>query len=246
MKPAGNMRSRIRTASCLWLGALVFASSTVQAQGFIQAASGKVIAGESQLVTVDGLEVTGRIKSATVINGSLKSFSLVDESGNKTKYLAADVAELRVKVGILMKLDLLSQSAQSIKKLVDADFDEILTRDHVIYERVLLPKKDKYRLLQLLNPGFDGKFKVYPDPRFFAKESAEHSVFGVKVAGGKAKSFLLAKNGQKSVVIKKGSYEKQFEEVFGDCQDILDNFAGKKRKFKHFAEHVFVYDQLCD
>ena len=41
-------------------------------------------------------------------------------------------------------------------------FEDIVEREYLYYERVEMPKHDiMYRLAQLLNPGFDGKIKVY-------------------------------------------------------------------------------------
>lgn len=138
---------------------------------------------------------------------------------------------------------MIAESTESIKKIIKTDFKEIIEREYIIYEQALLPKKkDKYRLLQLLNPGFDHRIKVFQDPN--AKETAGIKIGGAKLVGGEDKSFLVVKDGAKSEKITKGKYKKQFQILFGDC-DLASVMDNSKMKFKNFAAHVFVYDQIC-
>jgi hypothetical protein len=110
-----------------------------------------------------------------------------------------------------------------------------------VFERALLPKKDKYRLLQLVNPGFDHVLKVYEDPN--AKEV--NGLLSNPFRQGDPKSFLIVKGGDKSILVKKDGYKKQFKQIFGECDEMMEAYADKKTKFKNLAEHVFAYDQLC-
>ena len=106
-------------------------------------------------------------------------------------------------------------------------------------------KKDKYVMMQLLNPGFDSKIKVYVDPN--AGESAGVGVGGVKLVGGEDKSYLVVFDGGKSTKYKKGKYKKEaLGQLYKDCDVFKQNYEGEKFKWKNFAEHVFVYDQLCN
>ena len=88
-----------------WRAALVFALATLgwlspqaQAQGFIEPAPDRAIVGDCEVTTVEGQRVTGRIKHRTRWNSFLTSVSIRDEAGNRIKYSAADILELKVKV----------------------------------------------------------------------------------------------------------------------------------------------------
>lgn len=94
--------------------------------------------------------------------------------------------------------------------------------------------------MQLLNPGFDTKLKVYDLPN---AKSGETSIGGIAVGGDKATAYLVVKNGE-SLKITKKKYKKQdFKLLFSDCPKILEN---NEPNFKEFATHVFFYDQLCE
>jgi hypothetical protein len=149
-----------------------------------------------------------------------------------------------VKATKLAKLSMLNESSTSIRELVNTDFDQIVNREYIIFEHALrATKKDKAAMMQLLNPGFDSKIKVFDDPD--ANETAGLNVNGVQVSGGQERSYLFVKNDEKAVMVRRGSYRKNFEELYGDCPVMIQSFEGDKIKFQDLASHVFVYDQLC-
>mgnify|MGYP006921589260 CR=1 FL=1 len=215
----------------------------LRAQAFISGVSELHPSKDCIVELTDGSEMKAGMSSAVIINGFLKTVTLKDENGVKTKLKADEIRRLKVKADALAKLDMMAESTSSVKELIKTDYNDIIDREYIIYEQALLPKKkDKYRLLQLLNPGFDHRIKVYQDPD--AKETMGLSLGDVQLTGGEDKSYLVVKDGAKSVVVKKNKYKKDFPELFGDCSigEIIDS---GKVKFKNFAAHVFVYDQIC-
>jgi hypothetical protein len=98
--------------------------------------------------------------------------------------------------------------------------------------------------MQILNPGFDKKIKVYADPQ--AKETRGLALGGVRLTGGEDKSYLLVKDGAKSVKVKKKSYRDNFQELYVTCPKMLAVFEGNKIKWDDVAGHVFVYNQVCE
>jgi hypothetical protein len=105
-------------------------------------------------------------------------------------------------------------------------------------------KGDKIRLMQLLNPGFDSKLKVFADPNP-NRETSGIGIAGVKLTGGIDKSYLFVQNSQKAILVKKGSYKKNFEELYKNCPAMVAGFTGEKIKWEDVAGHVFAYDQIC-
>jgi hypothetical protein len=192
----------------------------------------------------DGEEFRCELRSAVFTGGSVRSLSIIREDGTKQKYRAEDVKRMLIKFGDLAKIETIMESTTSIQELLDLNFNEIVEREYIIYEQALLPKKkDKYALLQLLNPGFDNRIKVYENPT--GQESGTMTVGDVTVTGGRETSFLVVKDGEKSVKVKKGSYKKSFPILFGDCEEIMKIYGLGKVKFYDMAHHVLYYDIIC-
>ena len=220
----------------------LYALGGVFAQQFIEPVENPM-SKECYLTPKNGVETKCEFKSATISNG-IKSMTIVDENGVKIKYKAEEVEKLRMKMSTLAKIGTIMDGSESLADVADLDINEIIEREFVIWEQALLPKKkDKYALLQLLNPGFDARIKVYENP--MGQESGGLTVGGVKVTGGEDKSFLVVKDGDKSMKIKKGSYKKDFSMLFGDCPQMLKTFSDEKIKFQDMAIHVLYYEWNC-
>lgn len=219
----------------------LYALGGIFAQQFIEPVENPV-SKECYLTLKNGVETKCELKTAVFSNG-MKSITIVDENGEKIKHKAVEVEKLRIKMSTLAKIGTIVTGSESITEAANLDVNEIIEREFIIYEQALLPKKkDKYALLQLLNPGFDDRIKVYDDP--MGQESGL-SVGGMKVTGGEAKSFLVVKDGEKSMKIKKGSYKKDFSLLFGDCTEMLKILSDEKIKFQDMALHVLYYDLNC-
>ena len=122
------------------------------------------------------------------------------------------------------------------------NFNELINREWVILERALLPqKKDKYALFQLINPGFDSRIKVYHN--IIANKTTGLDIGGVPVTGNVERSYIVSKDGQKTRLVRKSGFLKDFEELFADKPELLEAID-KRPKFKYFASYVLAYDQL--
>ncbi len=191
-----------------------------------------------------GEEITGKFGGAMVINGYLDKITIKKDDGEKVKLKPEDISRFSIEAGKLAKLTMMSESTSSIKEMTNADFDEIVNRKYIIFETAMRSNKaEKLRLMQLLNPGFDSRIKVFADPN--AKETAGIGIAGVKLTGGEDKSYLFVIDGEKAIMVKKGSYRKNFEELYSSCPKMLEVFAGEKIKWSDVAGHVFSFDQSC-
>jgi small nuclear ribonucleoprotein (snRNP)-like protein len=218
-------------------------------QGFIAAIRaddiGVILNNPATVVLQNGDTLSGKLTSASLINNYLKNVTLKSADGSKHKLNATEMATLKVKVSALAKMAMMNESANSIFRTIKTDFNSIVNREYIIFEQALrATKKDKPAMMQLLNPGFDHVIKVYADPN--ATETGGLQMDDVTLTGGADKSYLFVKNKEKVVIVKKGSYRRNFDELYADCPDMLTAFEGDKTKFKDIAVHVFVYDQLCN
>jgi hypothetical protein len=216
-------------------------------QGFIEPLDDIDLLGNKPCIVTlaSGQEVKGEFKSAVLLNGYLDKIIVNTLNGEKAKFQPEDIVSLKIKAGTLAKLNMLSESVSSIKELTKTNFDEIIEREYIVFETALkAKKKDKARLMQILNPGFDKKIKVYADPQ--AKETRGLALGGIRLTGGEDKSYLLVKDGAKTVKVKKKSYRDNFQELYATCPKMLAVFEGNKIKWDDVAGHVFVYNQVCE
>ncbi len=216
--------------------------SSVLAQGFISPVDGISAQTPSYVILPDGTKIEGTVPLAMFMNGTLRSITLKTADGEKAKYKAADVKVLANKPSALAKMSAMSDQVDSLRDLITADWGEVMQREWVMFEQALLPGKgDKYALMQLINPGFDSRISVYFDAK---AASNDDSVMGISTAP--AESYIVVKDGKRSVQVKKSGYKKNmFDELFADCAPLMKSAVAEKPKFKNFALHVYAYDQAC-
>ena len=222
--------------------------SIVYAQSFITPFSSGLPGSEDVVIELkSGEEVTGKISMGMVVFGRLLSITIKDTDGNKRKFKTKEGLMKRIKVKLgkyakaMLKMD---AASKSLVGALTADYAEMDKREWAIYELALRPKKkDKYDMMQLLNPGFDSVIKIYNDPK--AKETK--GLGGL--TGGEKKSYLAVVNGGKSMKIEKGKYKykKQFTELYNGCESLMSKYKSKNIKVKwgDFAKHVAQYDKDC-
>lgn len=217
----------------------VLFSVNVYAQGFITPYDRVQLNTETIAIKTDGTVVKGTLKGATAVLGYIKKVKIQDASGVNHKLSAAELKQLKVKPGKLAKMEMAATSTEVPSQISKERYAEVLNREWLIYEKTLKDKKKDVAVLgQLLNPGFDHKYKVFVDPN--AKEG--FAIGPIKLGG--VKSYLIQKVGDnKSVIVKKKEYKKAAPELFGDCEKMMN--AYEKFDYKQIAEHFFFYDQNC-
>jgi hypothetical protein len=195
----------------------------------------------SFLTLKDGTEVIGHFKGGVWKKGLFKRITMEDTvSGEKTKYEAEEIAAMRLVPSGWGQLAATSEAATSVTRMQNSDFDA-LSRDYIYFDQAQLPnKKGTFVLLQVVNPGFDSKVKVFDDPR--AKASSGIAVGGVSLTGGNLKSYYLMRDGV-AYLVTKSKYSKEFKKIYGDCSFLAENFD--KVKWLDFAEHVYAHEQNC-
>jgi len=215
-------------------------------QGFVETVEGDALdalfGNECVVNLASGEEITGKLSNGIYEYNGLTKITVKLENGEKVKLVPEQVFALRIKSSVLLKLFMISEAGSSIQELANTDFNAIVNRDWVVFETARTPKKtDTYVLLQLLNPGFDSKIKVFAVP----SSSGGLAVGGIQVISGEDKAYLFVKGGEKAVKVKKGSYSDNFQELFSDCPEMVTAFQSGKIKWDDVAVHVYAYDQAC-
>lgn len=200
---------------------------------------------EVYAVTTSGDTIRGQMNGSLMMGGQIRSFNIKSDDGSKYKFKAEDVKMLAIRATNFMNRTS-AMSAPSMPRLMDQDFKRIMNREWVIFDQALLPKKDKFALMQLLNPGFDSKIKVYINPN--AGESSQVAVSGLVIQdGGDDTSYLVVKDGNRAEVFKKKNYNQNaLNDLYTDCPDFEEAYSGERFWWSNFSEHVLFYDKLCN
>ena len=214
-------------------------------QSFIAAVDNIPMNTETIVTTIDGVEITGKIRSAGFVNGIIKSIRLKDADETIHKFKAADIKTIKVKATFLSKLDMITDKTSSLKEIRNTNFDEIIDREWIYFHQIISPKKHKKPLLlQLQNPGFDSKMKVYNNPS--AQETSTFSLGDTNIGGGEDRSYIAVMSDGTSFYIRKAKYDKTLKEYLGNCDEFMEVYKDKKLKFKNIAMHVYYYNTYCN
>ncbi len=216
-------------------------------QGFVETVEEGGLAtmyGNECVVTLQsGEEITGKFSGGMYVNNGLTRIKVKSESGENVKFIPEQVVSLKVKASGLMKLSMLSDAGSSIKEFANSDLSGIVEREWIIFETATTPgQREAKRILQLLNPGFDAKVKVFAEP---GAKTGGLSIGGLQVTGGEDRVYLFVKGGAQAFKVKKGSYRDNFQELYSDCPQMLEYFQEEKIRWDDVALHVYTYDQLC-
>lgn len=201
---------------------------------------------ESYLTLKDGQEIVGYIDDIDRKKGLIEEITIKDEKKKKMKFKPSDIKHMYIAPSGFDKMSSVIDKAYDATKWNDdkSAHANHIKNGYVFFETtdVMIKKKKMTLLLQLLNPGFANGIKVYFDP--FAKETASLGVGGINVVGGDAKSYYFKKADAVAFKMEKKNYDKEFKNLYGDCQDLMKEFS-EKNTWKNVEKHVFFYSENC-
>lgn len=191
------------------------------------------------VVNNDGDTIRGRLTNSSYVDDRLKTFTIKNNEG-KYKFNIENARRLAVQPWYDENADSGPISVPNILRAMDSTFNKTVIMDWVFYDRIQLPnKKEKYAFVQLLNPGFDSKIKVYQHQN--ANQTGVFQVEGVTLAGDDDTSHLIVIDGAKSFVMRKNKYKSEaMNKLFNNCTEIED------LRWRNFAKQVYKYDTRCD
>ena len=198
----------------------------------------------SYITKTDGTELQCTIKKLKFEKGLIEEMKIVDLNGDKIKIKPEDIDHMYLPpsgISKVTKFDNFLTDATMWNDELDSDMFNL---GYVYFEqsKVKIKKKTETLMVQLLNPDFSSKIKVYDDP--LSKETGSVGIAGVKVAGGLAKSYYV-KTDDVAVRLKKKEYDDEFPLYFKSCDKIIKQYA-KKPDWADFVDHIFTYANECD
>jgi len=201
------------------------------------------------ITMADGTEHAVYIKKFKRKKGLIDEFKVESvNGGKKVKINPEHISHMYIAPSGLGKLGQKLEAALDLTRIQDGELDKAHLDEGYLYmessEVQIKKKKTQYCMLQLMNPTFSGKIKVYNDP--FAKETASIGLGSLTLAGGLDKSYYIKKKGENIArKIKKKEYKKDMTELFSECSDVLAKYADNS-KWSEFETFIFDYSNMCN
>lgn len=226
----------------------LFIAVATTAQTFAPAFAGFSKKKLTYITLKDGTELEVNIKGLSYKKGLIDDMKIIDEKGDKVKINPEEISHMYVPPSGMAKLNQWVDAATDVNKIVDNELSSEHLSDGYLYmescEVQVKKSKTQYCMVQLMNPTFSKKVKVYNDP--YSGETAGVGVGGMNVAGGLAKSYYI-KVGDNEVArrIKKKEYKKDMETIFTECKDVVKKY-GADPSWSEFEKFIFDYSVDCE
>lgn len=184
---------------------------------------------ESYITLNDGSELVGFIDDIDRKKGLIEEITIKDVDKKKHKLKPEQIKHMYIAPSGFDKLAATNRLIYDATKWDDdkSAHAEHIKAGYVYFEttEVMIKKKKLSLLLQLINPGFANKIKVYFDP--LAGETASLGFGGIKVVGGDAKSYYFKKGDGVAFKMEKKNYDDEIANLYGDCPALKKEFDKK-------------------
>ena len=190
----------------------------------------------------------GEIDDIDRKKGLIEAIVMRSKSGKKAQLFPDDIKTMYLPATAMTKLDNEMNTMTNVRKRQNADVNmEIINRGYAYFERslVILKKEIQTLHLQLVNPSFCQRIRVYHDA--LAGKSASVKVGFMTVAGGLDKSYFVKVGNEAAFKLQKADYEEEFPNLFANCPAFSRKYASKQdRVWRDFAKHVAEYTEMCN
>lgn len=184
----------------------------------------------------DGSKVEGELDKLNRKRNNISGIRMIID-GQEIEYAPEDVKEMYLPAHSLNKFSLKIDNATNTSKDYDLD---MINEGYGFFENteVILGKNNETLMMQLVNPSFASKVRVYFDP--MAMETASMSVGPMKT-GGVDRSYFIKVGDEPAYKVSKGNYPKIYKDLYASCPSLIKEI-GKKPNWKEIAEHMYAYD----
>lgn len=229
----------------LTAGTTILTSIATYSQDFIPAYdrfSGKET---SYLTLEDGTKIEGTLEDLDRRKGLIEEVTIKDANGKKWKFTPDKIKSMYLMPSGFSKFSTNMDVGTKVKKW-DATYidSEIIKKGYAYFEKakVAIKKDQEMLLMQLLNPGFNSKIKVFHDP--FAAETMRAGFGGMTMAGGDDKSYYVQVGDNVAKKLKKKDYDDEYKVLYSSCPTLLTK-VGEKVRWTEFSKNVYEYTFEC-
>jgi hypothetical protein len=191
-----------------------------------------------------GSKVEATINKLSYKKSQIDELVVKNDEGKKVKVVPEDIDFMYLPQSAYEKMNQASELLNDAKRWKSNTLDnDKIEKGYVYFEStdVIFGKKTIKLLMQVLNPGFCSKVKVYFDP--YATETAAVGIGGVTLAGGDAKSYYFKKGNEAAYKLTKRDYKKEFSEIWSDCPALIEKY-GNEPKWLDLPMHIVEYSEL--
>lgn len=196
----------------------------------------------SYVTLTDGTVITGTLKDVKRKKGLIEYINIEDGAGKKNKLSAEKIKFMYLPPTAFDNMAKASEFLSDATKWSEEKLDQDLVNAGYVYfenTRVKIKKKELSLLMQLLNPTFCEKVRVYNDP--YADETTSLGVAGINVVGGNEKSYYVQVEGSKAAfLLYKKDYKKQFTALWQKCPEMKKKYPDMK--WEDFTKNVIEYN----
>lgn len=196
----------------------------------------------SYVTLTDGTVITGTLKDVDRKKGLIEYVNIEDGDGKKNKLKAEKIKLMYLPPtafdNMVKATDFIYDSQKWTQQKLDQD---LIGQGYIYFEnaKVKIKKKEMSLLMQLLNPTFCDKVRVYNDP--LAKETTSLGFGGVTLAGGNEKSYYVHLEGSKAAFrLYKKDYKEQFPGLWQKCPEMKKNYPNMK--WEDFTQNIIDYN----
>ena len=198
----------------------------------------------SFITLTDGKVIKGIIDDVDRKKGLIEEVKIVDSLGTKHKLKAESIQYMYLPPSgydnLTKAMDFMSDAQKWNDEKLDQD---LLNQGYAYFEnaKVQIKKTEMVLLMQLLNPSFSKKVKVYHDP--LADETMSVGVGGVAVAGGDAKSYFIKVDDKTAYKLEKKEYKKEFPILWKDCDKVITTYT--EIKWSELTKHIVDFSECA-
>jgi hypothetical protein len=170
----------------------------------------------------NGDSVIGIISKVGYKKGLVDEIKIKKEGEKKA--IEVEINKIKMAYLPLPNLIIASQKIGTVSnanKWEKTGINEKLMKDgYVLYEKTVtvLKGKEEILLLQLINPAFCDKIRVYSDP--YAAQSQSFGVGGINLAGGDDLAYYIKVGTQSAMEVKRKDFKDNISNFFGDCPSL--------------------------
>lgn len=236
------MTKLLRTAMLFALSLLV--GQSAMAQNFLEPTESFSIKKTAYITLKNGKEVEGQFRNVKTKKGLFLKVYIRTDKEKKMEIEADDIQHMYLPASGWDKMAK-ALDMDATKWDDDSSLNQELVKDGYAYfesVKVMVKKKKRVALMQLLNPAYASKVRVFHNP--WASESASLGIGGIKVAGGDSKSFYVQVGKKTAFLLKKKDYSDKFKSMFGDCKEFMKD--KKKPRWPTFEQDVYDHSVACE
>lgn len=233
--------------SALLLLVCVFCSNPpfIFAQDFVSAYDRFSSSATMYITLADETKLEGTLDDLKRKKNQVELVSIKLSNGEVKKMKPEEIKNMYLKPSAYAKTMTDVDAATKVQTWDNSYINSELVKEGYCYfeqAKVALKNETPTLLLQLLNPGYSSKIKVFYDP--YAQETGGFGIGDLKLTGGDDKSYYVQVGNNVATKTKKKDYETAYRNFYADCPDLIKKIE-KDVKWSDFAKHIYAYSFDC-